>query len=152
MYSAGKERGVAWARATAKRIRKRAATTPPRTTRAGIAEIQARPNGSRSSSVRGAVRSMATHCSSATRSHPLNEGLIGFVAVLVRPLGGNEQTAMRALETLESRSLGEEFGRERLLAVRADELVLGGAHVGHSPERSRTRFTLRGRQFRRPGP
>jgi hypothetical protein len=46
---------------------------PVSTSRAGIAEIHASPSGSRNASVRGALKSIATDCSSANASHPLIE-------------------------------------------------------------------------------
>jgi hypothetical protein len=49
----------------------------------------------------------------------LNEGL--FVAV--GPLDRHEQATVRALEALVARALGEELAVERLLAVRAGDLL-----------------------------
>jgi hypothetical protein len=52
----------------------------------------------------------------------LNEGL-GVLVLAVGPLNGHEQTAVRALEAFVPRAFGEELAVERLLAVRADDLL-----------------------------
>src|SRR3954452_4425558 len=53
------------------------------------------------------------------------------------PCGGHEELAMRALEpTVTLRVTGDQFSRERLLAVRTQDLVdrILGGNVGHSSQ------------------
>ena len=104
-----------------------------RTSLAGTAEIRASPSGSRSSSPRGAVRSIATGRSSASDRYPLNEGLRGFVARAGGALCGHEKTAVRALEPLVPRAFGEQLAVEGLLAVWADNHLRSHVPITRKP-------------------
>src|SRR2546423_13735631 len=107
---------------------------PVSQTQVGTAAARCRASGlgATSGSARETAASTATKAVSAPPGYPLNEGGLGLA---VRPLGRDEQLAVRALEApVALGGAGKQLARERLLAVRTDDLALVAGGLVHPSE------------------
>src|SRR5207245_9669911 len=124
MSSSGGWNGATRPSAASRRPPKLAPTIPVSQTQAGTAAARWSTNGlgATPDSACGAATSTATEAVSALPAHPLNEGL---PAAVCGPLSWDEQLAVRALEAAVAPGrTWQQLARERLLAVRADDVAL----------------------------